>query len=244
MAGAGAVIPRSMAQRAARTRPRRGRSRGTAAPQRRRASNSARKAGLFTRPRRRRLPTMACKALGDRPRDTTAFPARRRPVACLAVNTMPHPDAHAMAGATTGLLPLAAAAELQDHLLVASNDLERLQRLLDDAARALLEHFTGASALMEAALRSAQGPQPGDAAVLQQAQASLGQAVTALQFQDMASQLIHHTSRRLRSCADRLAAEAFAADDDDEGEAVVQEAPRHPNPVTQDEMDAGSIELF
>jgi hypothetical protein len=156
---------------------------------------------------------------------------------------MPHQDAHAIAGASPGLLPLAAAAELQDHLLVASNDLERLQRLLDDAAQALLAHFTGASAQVELALRGAQGPEPGDAAALHEAQTSLGQAVTALQFQDMASQLIHHTSRRLRSCADRLAAEVFAADDD-EGEAVVQEAPRHPNPVTQDEMDAGSIELF
>ena len=28
------------------------------------------------------------------------------------------------------------------------------------------------------------------------------------------------------------------------GEAVVADAPMRPNPVTQDEMDAGSIELF
>jgi hypothetical protein len=32
--------------------------------------------------------------------------------------------------------------------------------------------------------------------------------------------------------------------DDDEGPAVVEEIPMKPNPVTQDEMDAGSIELF
>jgi hypothetical protein len=32
--------------------------------------------------------------------------------------------------------------------------------------------------------------------------------------------------------------------DDDEAPAVVEEMPRRPNPVTQDEMDAGSIELF
>ena len=35
-------------------------------------------------------------------------------------------------------LPLLAAADLQDSLMVASNDLERLQRLLDDASEALL----------------------------------------------------------------------------------------------------------
>ena len=32
--------------------------------------------------------------------------------------------------------------------------------------------------------------------------------------------------------------------DDEDGSAVVEEAPSNPNPVTQDEMDAGSIELF
>ena len=69
-----------------------------------------------------------------------------------------------------------------------------------------------------------------------------GVAVTALQFQDMASQLIIHTSKRLRSCADRLARETMG--EDEEGEAVAEEAPLRPNPVTQDEMDAGSVELF
>ena len=67
-------------------------------------------------------------------------------------------------------------------------------------------------------------------------------AVTALQFQDMASQLIHHTNTRLRSCADQLARDALC--DDADGEAVVETAPLRPNPVTQDEMDAGSVELF
>jgi sulfite reductase beta subunit-like hemoprotein len=67
-------------------------------------------------------------------------------------------------------------------------------------------------------------------------------AITALQFQDMASQLIAHTRKRLRNCADRLARDAMG--DDEDGEAVVEKAPLRPNPVTQDEMDAGSIELF
>ena len=57
----------------------------------------------------------------------------------------------------------------------------------------------------------------------------------------MASQLIAHTHKRLRNCADRLAADTFEPDD---GEAVIEAAPLRPNPVTQDEMDAGSIELF
>jgi hypothetical protein len=70
----------------------------------------------------------------------------------------------------------------------------------------------------------------------------LSGAVVALQFQDMAAQLISHTDRRLRSCADRLARDALA--DDEDGTAVTLPAPLRPNPVTQDEIDAGSIELF
>jgi hypothetical protein len=67
-------------------------------------------------------------------------------------------------------------------------------------------------------------------------------AITAMQFQDMASQLIDHTHRRLRACADQIAREAMGQDP--EGEVVVTDVPLRPNPVTQDEMDAGSIELF
>ena len=32
--------------------------------------------------------------------------------------------------------------------------------------------------------------------------------------------------------------------DDEDEDALVEDAPLRPNPVTQDEMDAGSIELF
>ena len=137
-----------------------------------------------------------------------------------------------------GMLPLLAAADLQDHLMVASNDLERLQRLLDDASQSLLEHFTHASQRIEAAVQAIEG----EADHIQEVRNSLGGAITALQFQDMASQLISHTSRRLRNCADRLARDAMG--DDDEGKAVVEDPPLRPNPVTQDEMDAGSVELF
>jgi hypothetical protein len=64
-----------------------------------------------------------------------------------------------------------------------------------------------------------------------------------MQFQDMASQLVHHTTRRLRNCADRLARDTMG-DDDEDGIALVEEMPLRPNPVTQDEMDAGSVDLF
>ena len=47
---------------------------------------------------------------------------------------------------------------------------------------------------------------------------------------------------QIKGVADRLARDVMG--DDEDGEAVVEEAPLRPNPVTQDEMDAGSIELF
>ena len=134
-------------------------------------------------------------------------------------------------------LPLLAAADLQDNLMTASNDLDRLQRLLSDASDSLLAHFHGASGQLETLL------QPGDApAPLQAVMRHVAGAITAMQFQDMASQLIHHTNTRLRNCADRLAYETMG--DDEDGAAVIEAAPLRPNPVTQDEMDAGSVELF
>ena len=112
-------------------------------------------------------------------------------------------------------LPLAMAADLQDHLMVASNDLDRLQRLLDDASGALLGHFTGATHQL-------------DGGAFDAARQTLGSAITALQFQDMASQLIHHTTHRLRACADRIARDAMG--DDEDGMALVADLPQRPKP--------------
>jgi hypothetical protein len=135
-----------------------------------------------------------------------------------------------------------AAADLQDNLMTASNDLERLQRLLSDASEALLGHFYGVSGRLNHLLHAmAQHPEL-NTRELHDAMQHMAGAITAMQFQDMASQLIHHTNSRLRNCADRLAAETMG--DDEDGEAVVESAPLRPNPVTQDEMDAGSVELF
>lgn len=131
-------------------------------------------------------------------------------------------------------LPLLAAADLQDNLLMVANDLDRLQTLLAGACDTLLAGFGGASV----ALRGRAGTGP----AVERAIEHLGSAIVALQFQDMASQLIAHTQRRLRHCTDRLAQETFR--DDDDGEAVIEPMPLNPNPVTQDEMDAGSVTLF
>ena len=143
----------------------------------------------------------------------------------------PTADSRALPG-----LPLLAAAELQDHLMTATNDLDRLQNLLAEACDTLLQSFHGAAERMQA-LSEAHA-----AETVAQVQARLGQAVMALQFQDMASQLIHHTSRRLRNCADRIAQDTMG--DDEDGPALVEDAPLRPNPVVQEDMSAGSIDLF
>ena len=146
-------------------------------------------------------------------------------------------------GPASASMPVLMAADLQDHLIVASNDLERLQRLLDDASQALMGHFTDATAHIETALVQIEAAKLTDALSIRHARQTVASAITALQFQDMATQLIAHTTQRLRNCADRLARGAMG-DEEDEGEAYVEEAPLRPNPVTQDEMDAGSVELF
>ena len=139
-------------------------------------------------------------------------------------------------------LPLLTAADLQDHLMTASHDLDRLQALLADACDVLSRSFYGASEQIRALMDAPDATDGPDGGIYHGLMQHLGGAVTALQFQDMASQLIAHTHRRLRSCADQIAQAAMG--DDEDGATVVDEAPLRPNPVTQDEMDAGSIELF
>ena len=154
-------------------------------------------------------------------------------------------------------LPLQIAADLQDNLMTATNDLDRLQTLLADACEALMRGFHGAIAELDKLPLHGAAPVVAKVSAASDVSAandladptpfagvmkSLGVAITALQFQDMASQLIAHTHQRLRNCADRLANETMG--EDEEGTAVVEAAPLRPNPVTQDEMDAGSVELF
>lgn len=133
-------------------------------------------------------------------------------------------------------MPVMLVAEVQDSLLVVVHDLTRLDGLLAHTMENLMERFTAASANLA-------DPSLMDSKQLDIVRSTLRAAVTELQFQDMASQLINHTSKILQGCAYRLAAESMGEED---GEAVpfVEEVPERPNPVTQDEMDAGSIELF
>jgi hypothetical protein len=125
-------------------------------------------------------------------------------------------------------------ADLQDSLLVAMNDLKRLEGLLDHATANLLDRFNTAMQSMEHL------PETAETAPIREA---LHAAVTELQFHDMASQLLVHTGKVLQGCAYKLAEQAMEPDEDEAG-VLVQYMPERPNPVTQSEMDAGSVELF
>jgi len=135
-------------------------------------------------------------------------------------------------------LPLLMLAEVQDSLLVATHDLGRLDDLLQHASDNLMKKFDGAmQALGHIAAHNMHGVRP--------VRDDLYTAVTELQFQDMASQLIVHTTKVLRHCADRLAVESMRdAEEDSDVMPFVQSFPERPNPVTQSEMDGGSMELF
>lgn len=146
---------------------------------------------------------------------------------------------------TSGGVFLPLTADIQEGLVAACNDLDRLRDLLDDACESLIAIFHAAAARADA-LTAGAAAGTGDAGVdgdreLATLRRDLRTAITSLQFHDLGVQLIAHTRQRLQNCADRLAQDAFGADDDD---AAVAALPVRANPVTCGEMDAGSVELF
>lgn len=148
------------------------------------------------------------------------------------------PDSHS---APSVQLPVMVVAEVQDALLVVMNDLQRLEGLLAHASNNLMDRFGQAVQALAGADAA-----PSSAGVVQ-ARNALQMAVTELQFQDMSSQLIIHTSKILKACSQQLAAETMGFDEDEDAQEaplLVESQPDRPNPVTQSEMDAGSIELF
>jgi len=146
------------------------------------------------------------------------------------------PDAHFDALELAGPAPAASvspelAAGMQDEILSAGTELERLQKLLGDAVVQLQSRFGVAMDLQRGLPEG-----PGREAL----GSELHAALVALQFEDLASQLISHSRRRLASVADCLGNLAVA---DDEPGAEVNWVARA-CPVAQRAVDAGSVELF
>ena len=142
--------------------------------------------------------------------------------------------ASALQPAAASALQPAAASALHGQLTSASEDLDRLQTLLADACAELLRHFDGAAQHVHADLGAADTATL-SARCLAGVKQHLAGAVTALQFQDLASQLIAHTSHRLRDCAAHVA-------------GVTADRPLDTHlrdtPVAQAGMGGGSVELF
>ena len=134
-------------------------------------------------------------------------------------------------------IPVMVAAELQDSLLTVVHDLHRLEGILNHAADNLIARFGQANRILSDQTADASG----ELAVLRD---NLRQAVTELQFHDLATQLIAHVGKVLQACSAQLAAETMGEEEGEEAAPGQDIAPARPNPVTQGEMDAGSIELF
>lgn len=125
-------------------------------------------------------------------------------------------------------------AELQDQLLTAATDLDRLGGLLDHAAERLLGSFLSARDRLSVPNVSM------SAESIAGLRRDLDEAITAMQFPDMAGQVISHAVRRIHGVAD-----ALTADIGDPGEpAAPPELVQRSCPVAQREMDAGTVELF
>jgi hypothetical protein len=130
-----------------------------------------------------------------------------------------------------GAVPVRLAADMQDELLTAGTELDRLQGLLSDAVDQLNARFT------QALSEQARLPHsPHNDAVSEQ----LRGALIALQFEDMASQIISHSRRRLASVADCLGNLVMGEPETDCDVQWVSRA----CPVAQRAVDAGSVELF
>src|SRR5882757_820310 len=107
-------------------------------------------------------------------------------------------------------------------------DLERLKSLINDAGERLMISFNQVASML-----------PGmsfDAAQRARVDEAVRVAVTALQFQDVATQLTGHAQRRLSVLEERLRS---LSDEAARGLQFVQS-----HPVRQVEMSAGSIDLF
>jgi hypothetical protein len=143
---------------------------------------------------------------------------------------IPAPAPDDWMGSPSGL-DLPSAAALQDEMLTVSHDLWRLRSMLGSGLNQLTEQLI--DAFGQTADLGDTAPEKADAL-----RETLKKAVTSLQIQDMAEQLVDHMQTRLNRCAD-LVAEAMLGDG-----PIVAPPPLRPSPVARDDRDGGSVELF
>lgn len=147
--------------------------------------------------------------------------------------------------------PAEFAPELSGLLTAAGGELQQLRALLADAVEKLLATFGSLQQLAEEQRRIASGPGASAAAgeLAAQVDRDIRAAVTALQFQDMATQLLDHTARRI-AVADAViwslvASGAEPASPDPLYAALEALADAgKASPVCQREIVSGTVELF
>jgi hypothetical protein len=127
--------------------------------------------------------------------------------------------------------------EIVSQAMAMAEDMRRLGTLLDSASEALLHNFVQTAKSLDQGLSCVE---VGScvAEKLREARTHIDAAITALQFGDMASQLLGHTVNRLRLVSGLGRAYAQGQSAQTEGGGM------RPNPVTQKEMDVGSVDLF
>lgn len=120
----------------------------------------------------------------------------------------------------------------------ARSELTRLRSLIDDAAGRLMASF---SEIGEISARDGAHNQAQDM------ERAVGNAISALQFQDMANQLVGHAAQRielLERLAGSLARLPDVSEDDLNGEVAGTVCARADGPVAQACMTGGSVDLF
>jgi len=120
----------------------------------------------------------------------------------------------------------------------AADDLTRLQTLLSDAAGTLLGTFNAIQAYCEDTAQHTSG-----ATVLEP---HIRRAVAALQFEDLATQLLQHTQQRLSHLEINLKKFQILPSTLEGLDSALEASPYQggAHPVRQDGMDTGSVDLF
>lgn len=140
-----------------------------------------------------------------------------------------------MSNAPKSFVQLLALCESQSTALRA--ELARLDSLIDDAGNRLLASFVAMQDAIEGA--SLNGTVPATQ-LLDTLAPAVSEAIGALQFQDLARQLIGHAAERVGAIEDgveRLLVPGLEAE-------CNLTLPRNAGPVAQQSMAGGSIELF
>ena len=126
----------------------------------------------------------------------------------------------------------------------ARSELDRLRGLIDDASERLLTSFAAIGAFSEQHQDAAlEGVAVGSADV----ERAVGNAVSALQFQDMAKQLIGHAVQRielLEKITESLGRLPEASIEELTAAVAATTCGRRTGPVEQACMTGGSVELF